>query len=220
MARVPTRAMDSAASKSIGLAWTVALAANHCHDPDPKTGSVIEPAACGQGPLFATPTKSDKETVIVDVRSCTTVDGAHRSCTSREPGAVPFAQVPDFSGVQGSLQPALHGHARLGSGQLFGAHHARAPLGSGCDLLFKPDAEQVAEQLAVGSALRANLESILASLARIIHDSFCCKLAFLAPRVFRPRCSLRRTASAPRCAAPGASAIRFGNRAFATKSRE
>jgi hypothetical protein len=30
-------------------------------------------------------------------------------------------------------------------------------------------------------------------LARIIHDSFCCKLAFLAPRVFRPRCSLRRT---------------------------
>jgi hypothetical protein len=47
------------------------------------------------------------------------------------------------------------------------------------------------------------------TLARIIHDSFCCKLAFLAPRVFRPR-----------CAAPGASAIRFGNRAFATKSRE
>jgi hypothetical protein len=57
-------------------------------------------------------------------------------------------------------------------------------------------------------------------LARIIHDSFCCKLAFLAPRGVRPRCSLRRTVSAPRCAAPGASAIRFGNRAFATKSRE
>jgi hypothetical protein len=57
-------------------------------------------------------------------------------------------------------------------------------------------------------------------LARIIHDSFCCKLAFFAPRVFRPRCSLRRTGSAPHCAAPGASAIRFGNRAFATKSRE
>jgi hypothetical protein len=57
-------------------------------------------------------------------------------------------------------------------------------------------------------------------LPRIIHDSFCCKLALLAPRVFRPRCSLRRTVSATRCAAPGASAIRFGNRAFATKSRE
>jgi hypothetical protein len=70
----------------------------------------------------------------------------------------------------------------------------------------------------VSSAAIAAMESD--GLSRIIHDSFCCKLAFLAPRVFRPRCSLRRTASASRCAAPGASAIRFGNRAFATKSRE
>jgi tetratricopeptide (TPR) repeat protein len=77
-----------------------------------------------------------------------------------------------------------------------------------------------AERKAEGAARAERDGRYDLALARIIHDSFCCKLAFLAPRVFRPRCSLRRTASAPRCAAPRASAIRFGNRAFATKSRE
>jgi uncharacterized coiled-coil protein SlyX len=49
-------------------------------------------------------------------------------------------------------------------------------------------------KLARKDAVVAEVSEMYVARTRMIHDSFCCKLAFLAPRVFRPRCSLRRTA--------------------------